>query len=155
MRGFEKIDTKFLRELKEIKEENDIILPQRTTQKSAGYDFYIPYSMIINPGESKIIKTGVKSFMNDDEVLLLFIRSSLAIKKHLRLLNQVGVIDADYYNNSDNNGHILIAIENYGENMLFLNKGDRIAQGVFVKYLTSDNEDGPTNLRNGGIGSTN
>lgn len=134
---------------------SDVILPERATKKSAGYDFYLPYDVVVSPKESILLKSGVKASMEENEVLLLFIRSSLGIKKKLRLNNQVGVIDADYFGNIDNDGHILISIENLGTEEVFLKKGDRVCQGVFMKFLVTDNDEAALEVRKGGIGSTN
>ena len=93
--------------------------------------------------------TGVKAYMQENEVLLVYIRSSAAFKKHLMLMNGVGVIDADYYGNAENEGHILIPIFNYGA------AGERIAQGIFTTYLTVDGDAaGHGAARTGGFGST-
>jgi len=136
----------------ELDKEN-IVLPMRQTKKSAGYDFYLPYDVTISVGKNCIVKTGVKVMLEEDEVLEIYIRSSMAIKKGLMLVNQVGIIDADYYNNADNDGHIMIAIFNSSDCDVCLKKGDRIAQGVFKKYLITCDDD-TSNCRSGGIGST-
>ena len=102
-----------------------------------------------------LFKTGIKCQMNDDEVLYIHIRSSLGIKYNLQLTNGTGIIDADYYNNPDNEGEILIDITNRGNAPYTFRKGDRIAQGIFHRYHTVDTED-VDNLpeRVGGVGST-
>jgi len=88
-------------------------------------------------------------------VLLVYIRSSAAFKKHLMLMNGVGVIDADYYGNAENEGHILIPIFNYGAEAVRIAAGERIAQGVFTTYLTVDGDRaGSGTARTGGFGST-
>jgi len=154
MRGFEKVSkNEFLKYFDEQVYAN-IKLPKRSTQNSAGYDFYLPFDLSIKPKERIIIPSGIKAYMQSDEVLLLMVRSSLGIKYGIRLLNQVGVIDSDYYNNLDNEGHILIAIENTSENELNLKAGDRIVQGIFLKYLTTTEEEKVETIRSGGIGST-
>jgi len=79
--------------------------------------------------------------MNDDEIFMLIIRSSLGFKYNLRLTNQIGIIDSDYYNNISNEGHMWISIQNEGEETISLKKGTKIIQGIFVKYLTVDNEE--------------
>ena len=94
----------------------------------------------MQPGESKTVPTGIKSFFDKDEVLLLVVRSSMGFKYNLRLCNQIGVIDSDYYNNSDNEGHIWIKIQNEGENVLKFNRGEAIVQGMFFKYLTTNTD---------------
>ena len=85
--------------------------------------------------------------MMDDEVLLLIVRSGMGFKYNVRLCNQVGVIDKDYYNNSDNEGHMFIALQNHGEKDYVVKKGDRICQGMFVKYLTVDDESDDFKIR--------
>lgn len=154
MRGFERVQlSEFLKHRPENDYEN-IKLPKRGTKNSAGYDFFLPFGISIKPKEKVIIPSGIKAFMGSDEVLFLVVRSSLGIKYGIRLLNQVGVIDSDYYNNQDNEGHILIALENTSDKTLNLNVGDRIVQGIFMKYLTTTNEEEPNIRRLGGIGST-
>lgn len=132
----------------------NIILPKRSTASSAGYDFYIPYDLIIKPNEEVVIKTGIKSYMNNGEVLLIFVRSSLGFKYNIRLKNQTGIIDCDYFDNPANEGHIMVALKNEGSKDLELKCGDRFVQGVFVNYLVADSDD-TTQKRTGGIGSTN
>ncbi len=130
------------------------ILPRRQTTYSAGYDFSSIENVTIKPNEVKLVKTGLKVEMPKDEVLLVFPRSSLAIKKSLTMSNNVGVIDADYYNNKDNEGHIMIPFINYGTKEVIIEAGERVAQGIFVKYgITAD--DNPVNeSRSGGFGSS-
>jgi dUTP pyrophosphatase len=79
----------------------------------------------------------------------------MAVKHGLLLSNSVGIIDADYYNNPDNEGHIMVALTNLGQTDFVINKGDRIAQGIFLSYLTSDDDAaGEGAVRQGGFGST-
>ena len=132
----------------------EVILPTRATKNSAGHDFYAPCDIVIAPYSStSIIPTDVKAYMANDEVLLLFVRSSIGMKKGLNLANNVAVIDADYYSNPDNDGNIGFALRNLTDNVVAIKKGERIIQGVFIKYLTAD--DGNTEEeRVGGIGST-
>lgn len=155
MRKFEIISEKEFLKTNSLEEYKNIILPKRATNFSAGYDFYLPYKVVINPNESVLIKTGIKAMMNSDEVLLIAIRSSLGVKKGLQLNNQIGIIDSDYYNNKDNEGHILISVKNNSTSTVVLDEGDRIAQGIFIKYLTVVEEEKNVNIRNGGFGSTN
>lgn len=104
-------------------------LPKRSTAKSAGYDFYAPCDIKVPAhGTSGMIMTGVKAYMQDDEVLLLYIRSSLAVKKSLMLVNNVGVVDADYYNNPDNEGDIGLMFYNYSDIDRIIKAGERMAQ---------------------------
>ena len=127
-----------------------IYLPERKTGASTGYDFAAAETMGIASGECALVPTGVKAYMQPDEVLLIYIRSSTALKKHLMLMNSVGVIDADYYGNAENEGHIYIPLYNYGKAA-----GERIAQGIFTHYLTVDGDTvGCGGKRTGGFGST-
>lgn len=132
----------------------EITLPKRADKGSSGYDFYIPTEVMILPHQSEIIWTDVKAYMQDDEELLLFIRSSLAIKKGLTLTNSVGKIDSSYYNNEDNDGNIGIAVKNTTGQAIKLEAGERIAQGTFYKYLTADSDEVLSDERTGGIGSS-
>ena len=157
MRKFEKISlNQFIKdtELTE-KEYNNIIIPKRATQNSAGYDFHILNNITLKPNEIIKIPTGIKAQMNNDEVLMIYIRSSLGFKYNLRLCNGTGIIDSDYYNNQDNEGHIFIKIQNEGKETINLKANDRFAQGIFMKYLTVTDEKQINNVRQGGIGSTN
>lgn len=134
---------------------NQLAVPKRSTLKSAGYDFESPISFVLKPNETIKIPTGIKASMNDDEVLMIYVRSSMGFKYNIRMCNQTGVIDSDYYNNHNNEGHIFIKIQNEGSKDFVINKGDKICQGIFIKYLTVDNEEKICNERIGGIGSTN
>ena len=128
-------------------------IPSRATKYSAGYDIEIIEDIMICPGDVVLAKTGLKAYMNDDEVLKIYPRSSLAIKKKVNLANNVGIIDKDYYNNPQNDGHIMIPLYNFGSNTVYISKGERIAQGIFEKYLVTDNDES-SNERGGGFGST-
>lgn len=154
MRKFEIISkNEYEKSLKEICNYDDLVLPSRSTKHSAGYDFKSPINFTLNPGESKKVPTGIKTCMNDDEYLAIFVRSSMGFKYNVRLCNQVGIVDSDYYNNPDNEGHIFIKIQNEGNEPITINKGDRFAQGIFMKYLLTD-DDSSVNERIGGFGST-
>lgn len=128
-------------------------LPQRKTKQSAGYDIESAVNVVINPGETKLIPTGIKVYMDENEWLGIYIRSSLAIKYGLILANSVAVIDSDYYNNPENEGHIMLPIRNVSGMPYTVKKGDRIAQGIFHRYYKVDN-DSADGDRTGGIGST-
>lgn len=128
-------------------------LPCRQTKHSAGYDFYLSYDVEILPGETKMIPTWVKAYMPENEYLSIFIRSSLGVEKHLCLANGTGIVDSDYYNNKNNEGHIMLAIHNYGTNPVALKQGSRVAQGIFQKYYLVDNDEASED-RVGGFGST-
>ena len=136
-------------------EDRGVVLPQRKTAKSAGYDIIAltDEDVYVHPGMSVNLETGVKACMEDDEVMLLFIRSSLGIKQGLTLSNSCAVIDADYYNNPDNDGHFILSIINTSNEVQCIPARSRVAQAIFVKYLTVDN-DNATGERIGGIGST-
>ena len=138
-------------------EDKDINLPVRKTKWAAGYDFEAAEDTLI-PSFKKgmnpvLIPTGIKAYMQDDEVLYLYNRSSNPKKKGLILVNSVGVIDKDYYENPDNDGHIMFAFYNTKDEDIIIKKGEAIGQGVFTKYLLID-DDNVTNLRTGGFGST-
>ena len=136
-------------------EDRGVVLPQRKTAKSAGYDIIAltDEDVYVHPGMSVNLETGVKACMEDDEVMLLFIRSSLGIKQGLTLSNSCGVIDADYYNNPDNDGHFILNVINTSNEVQCIPARSRVAQAIFVKYLTV-NDDKATGERIGGIGST-
>lgn len=133
---------------------NGLSLPKRSTKNSAGYDFYLPKSIVINPGEKIKIGSGIKVCLDQDKVLLVMPRSSIGIKKNIIIANTIGVIDSDYYNNEDNEGHILFVLKNIGEESVPLERGERIAQGIITKFYTTD-DDTSKETRIGGIGSTN
>lgn len=156
MRRFEKISMKqFDIDFKNYDSVyEDIKLPERKTKFSSGYDFYLPFDVYLKPFDSIIIPTGIRVLMNNDEFLAIYIRSSLGYKYNVRMCNQVGIIDADYYNNIDNEGHIFIKIKNEGDNIVKLKKNDRYVQGIFQKYYLVDS-DTTNGTRRGGIGSTN
>mgnify|MGYP002567729819 FL=1 len=128
-------------------------LPKRKTKQSAGYDIESAVNVVINPGETKLIPTGIKVYMDENEWLGIYIRSSLAIKYGLVLANSVAVIDSDYYNNPDNEGHIMMALRNTSGSPCAIKVGDRIAQGIFHRYYRVDG-DKTDGSRIGGIGST-
>lgn len=129
-------------------------LPKRSTLHSAGYDISIISDVVILPGEIKLGVTGLKAYMQDDEVLKIYPRSSLPKNYHLTIPNNVGIIDKDYYGNEENDGAIFVSLYNFGTKTVRLKKGERVAQGIFQKYLVSPDEDRVTSVRNGGFGST-
>ena len=134
--------------------ETNVKLPTRGSIHSAGYDFYVYDNYIIEPQQSVWIPTGVKAYMPPDEYLDLRVRSSLGIKRQLMLATGASVIDADYYNNPDNEGEIMIVLFNYGTETQTIAAGERVMQGIFTKYYLADNDD-TTDERTGGTGSTN
>jgi len=138
-------------------EEANVNLPKRSTANSAGYDFEAVEDTVIpafKPGIAPtLVKTGVKAYMQPDEMLCLYNRSSNPKKKGLILANSVGIVDADYYGNPDNDGHIMFAFYNVKDEDVTILKGERIGQGIFEKYLIAD-DDNATGTREGGFGST-
>ena len=139
-------------------ENEGINLPIRKTKYSAGYDMEAAEDVVI-PSFKKgmaptLVKTGIKAYMQDDEVLMLYNRSSNPKKKGLILANSVGVIDKDYYENPDNDGHIMFAFYNIKDEDVEIKKGDAIGQAIFQKYLIADADDASGD-RIGGFGSTN
>lgn len=128
--------------------------PTRGSVHSAGYDFYAYDDYTIEPKQSVLIRTGVKAYMPPDEYLDLRVRSSLGIKRQLMLATGASVIDADYYNNEENEGEIMVVLYNYGDETQTIAAGERIVQGIFTKYFLIDNDD-TTKERTGGTGSTN
>ena len=156
MRKFEKIS--FEQFIKDVKDDrmlyDSIELPKRSTKNSAGYDIKSIEDGIIKPGKSMAFRTGLKVAMNSDEVLYIYSRSSMGYKYNVCLINSVGVIDSDFYNNPDNEGHFSIKLVNLGDKDFEVKIGDKIGQGVFMKYLTVDDEEEIKGKRKGGIGST-
>lgn len=128
-------------------------LPRRGSKYSGGYDFFAVRDIVIKPGEIVKIPTGYKAKFLTDEILMLVIRSSMGFKYNVRMCNQVGIIDSDYYGNLDNEGHMWVALQNEGDKDFIIKRGDAYCQGIFIKYLTcGDNVDC---VRKSGIGSTN
>lgn len=135
------------------KNSGEIKLPTRATEHSAGYDFYSPVDVIIQPNESVMIWTDVKANMYYDNALLIIPRSSMG-KHPIMIANTVGLIDSDYYENESNDGNIGFRLLNLGSTPYEIKIGDRIGQGVFIKFgITKD--DNASGARQGGYGSTN
>lgn len=141
---------------------DDIKLPKRATAKSAGYDFFAPYTVFLRESKSITIPTGISVEMDDDVTLLLFPRSGLGFKHRIQLDNTVGVIDADYYMNPNNEGHIMCKLTRDSKTGVFsdvfsdyvvIEKGSGYMQGIFVNYLKTDDDDSEA-VRTGGFGST-
>lgn len=128
-------------------------LPKRSTAKSAGYDFFVPEDTVCKSKEITMVKAGVKAYFPDNETLLLFNRSSNPKKKGLIILNGVGVVDSDYADNPDNEGEIAGLFYNMLDEDVVLKAGEKMMQGVFVKYGTTA-DDEATGARTGGFGST-
>lgn len=131
---------------------DNVELPRRATKGSAGYDFFMPYDAVIEPNETIKILSGIRCEMDENYCLLIFPRSGLGNKYKLSLDNTVGVIDSDYYH-ADNEGHIMIQMTNHSNNILELKKGDRFAQGIFVRIGVAI-DDNVIEERKGGFGST-
>lgn len=171
IRGFEVV-TKY--------EDKGIALPKRATRGSAGYDFSAAERVTIpsiwnilsqNAGveaikngevveenkaflKSTLVPTGIKAYMPENEYLMLVNRSSNPLKNYLSLPNGVGIIDSDYYNNENNEGEIFVQLINYGMEDYTVEKGDRIAQGIFMSYGIADEEADDFETRIGGFGSS-
>ncbi len=153
---FEKDFSKNFPQVNDIKAVYDSIkLPQRATAGSAGYDFYAPIELNLKKGESLLIPTGIRSKINDGWVLKIYPRSGLGFKHRVQLDNTVGIIDADYYNSS-NEGHIMIKLScdaHDDGHTVTVNAGDGFAQGIFLQFgITFDDQ--ASGVRNGGFGST-
>ena len=160
----------------------EAVLPVRKTAKSAGYDFTVAEDIIIPScqkllnkfpknqinlvsledmsiltknlkAKPTLVPTGIKCELNDNTYLELSVRSSCPLKYWLILANGIGVIDADYYNNSDNEGHIYFQLINLSPFNIILHKGDKIGQGIIHQYITTD-DDSAKGTRKGGFGST-
>lgn len=132
---------------------SDFLLPSRATENSAGYDFYLPMDIVVRSEEPVFVKLGVKVKLPHDMVLQLYIRSSLS--KKMFLLNAVGIIDADYYNNADNMGEIGAMLQAWhGQEPISLQKGERVVQGLLMHYSTIDVDIPRMVTRTGGYGST-
>ena len=152
-RGFELVS-----KYSETFKEDEFKMPSRGTKKSACYDIFnnSGETIILQPGEmSGAITTYIKGYMLDDEVLMAYVRSGHGFKFSVRLANSTGIIDADYYNNSKNEGEIFIKLHNQGLKVLEIPAGEAMAQFMFQKYLLADNDEETVGgERKGGIGST-
>lgn len=135
MRKFFEVEEKF-KKFPEV----ETCLPKRADQYSAGYDFYSKEHFVLSPGEYHIFWTDVKSVMWYDNVLMIFARSGMGTKKGVVPRNCVGIIDASYAGNESNDGNIGICLHNFGSEEVVIEVGDRIAQGVFTRYLICDDD---------------
>ena len=133
---------------------DSIRLPSRATEGSAGYDFYAPEEVSLEPGAQILIPTGIRVRIDSGFVLLLLPRSSLGFKYRLQLNNTAGVIDSDYYN-ADNEGHIFCKLTNDSrdEKSVVIHAGDGMVQGIFLPFGITDDDDAHAK-RTGGFGST-
>ena len=141
----------------EIKEMYDNLpSPCRSTLHAGGYDFYAPYDFVLKPGETIIVPTGFRVHMNNDEIFNLFVRGGTGFKYNVRLSNQVGIIDADYFGNETNEGHMFVSFTNHGSKS-WENRGleSKMAQGIFMPYYTTCDDNCLNNIRKSGFGSTN
>lgn len=148
-RGFEPVSSEMMKEV------GLAYKPVRADRRSAGYDFSSPIRVVIPARGKMLIWTNVKAYMRFDEVLELYVRSSIGIKKGLVLANTVGIIDSSYYSNKDNDGNIGICLKNDTDEDIVIEAGERIAQGIFQKYLVADEDIKLKENRDGGIGSSN
>ncbi len=131
----------------------DIPMPKRSSVGSAGYDIHTPFAFTLKPGEEVKVATGLKCKMKDGWFLMAVPRSGLGFKYYTRLANTVGIIDASYYNNEGNEGHMFVKIRNEGDKDVVVEKFDRICQMIFVPFgITEDDE--VTAERTGGFGSS-
>lgn len=133
---------------------SSIIMPFRATMDSAGYDFYAPFSFVLYPGNTITIPTGLKIAIPTGTFLMIVPRSGLGFKYQIGLVNTVGIIDADYIDNPDNEGHIMVKLVNCGDKPCHIGKGSAFCQGIILDYCITD-DDYPGGVRVGGIGSTN
>jgi dUTP pyrophosphatase len=141
---------------------DDLPNPCRSTLHAGGYDFYAPYDFVLKPNETIVVPTGFRVHMNNDEIFNLFIRSGTGFKYNVRLSNQVGVIDADYFGNSNNEGHMFASFTNHGtKDWVNTTKGldkkekSKMVQGIFMPYYLTKDDESLNIVRNGGFGSTN
>ena len=136
--------------------EEDIKLPERSTLNSAGYDFFAIEDIIFNPKTITRVFTGVKCELMPNQVLILANRSSNPSKKGLVLLNGIGVIDADYYGNPDNDGEIAFEFYNMLDEVVEIKKGEKLGQGLILKFdkVEDDYISDSYKTRSGGFGST-
>lgn len=138
-------------------EDKNINLPVRKTKCSAAYDLEAAEDIVIPSFKlgmkPTLIPTGLKSYMMEDEVLIIVPRSSSPKKQGILFPHSMGVIDSDYYGNEDNDGHIFVQCINIKDEDVHIKKGEPIAQGFFQKYLVTDNDEAK-GVRKGGFGST-
>lgn len=136
------------------KKDYPTILPVRGDAGSAGYDFYSKETVTIDPGKQHLFWTDVKSYMQEDEFLSIHVRSSIGVKKGLVLANTTGIADSSYYSNPSNDGNLGICLKNTTNQPVQILEDERIAQGVFSKYLVADEDVTLHAERSGGFGSS-
>ena len=135
-------------------EDKGVEIPQRNDAGSAGYDIKVLDSATILPMQQVVFRTGLKAYMSKGDVLKLYPRSSLGIKRNVILSNLTGIIDESYYGNESNDGHIMIALRNLGTEPVFIEAGEKVAQGIFEKYYLTDDDLPVNDKRIGGVGSS-
>ena len=129
--------------------------PRRATVGSAGYDLYTPVAFGVAPHSTTKINLGIRAYMEEDEVLLINVRSSIGIKRGLTLANGQAVIDSDFaYSTDENEGRIILCFRNNTDDRVIIEEGERVAQGIFMKYLITDDDSPLSDERKGGIGSS-
>lgn len=148
MRKFELVKEEFRKN-----KDGLVKMPVRATKHSAGYDIFSPIDTVIEPQTMQMIWTDMKAEFNTDEVLLLCVTSGMG-KNGIMVANTIGVIDCDYYSNRGNDGNLGFRLYNYSNEPYVIKAGDKIGQGIFMKFLTVDNEQEITSERKGGFGST-
>lgn len=148
VRGFKEVHKDYK------KKDYPTILPKRGSTGSAGYDFYSKETVKIAPGKQHLFWTDVKAYMQDDEVLNVHVRSSIGVKKGLVLANITGIIDSDFFENESNDGNIGICLKNTTNEVVQILEDERIAQGIFSKYLVADEDNALHAERSGGFGSS-
>lgn len=138
--------------------DNNFKMPHRSTEYSAGYDIYLPVQVPKHASVS-MIPTGLKVEIDEDMFLSVHPRSSTSINDNYMISNTTGIIDCDYYNNPANEGHILLNLRSFYDVdrvKEFYTTGNRLVQGLFLKYYTTDDDDlvKVYSSRHGGFGST-
>ena len=129
--------------------------PERKTKYSAGYDFVTPITISLRPNEKIVVPLGYKVKCEATGIYFaLFLRSSIASNYGIMMMNNVGIIDADYYNNPSNEGHMFAPLVNLSSEKVIIPIGTRICQGIFHNYFITDNDNGGSTIRTGGMGST-
>lgn len=142
-----------MRKFEKVSRIENVELPKRSTAKSGGYDFICPEDTMVAYNGVTYVKTGIKAYFPDDEILMLCNRSSNPKKKELVLINGVGIIDSDYADNPDNEGEICFAFKGLNPTGTFIKAGEKLGQGIFIKYAKTD-DDAADGERTGGFGST-
>lgn len=150
-----------------------IKLPEAATTNSVGYDFFTYFDFDLKPGEEIKIPTGIKVQLNKNLILLTIDQDGISLPvavnqwlgvyprsstgfKYLRVANTVGIIDADYYNNPSNEGHIWVKVRNESQDKnIAFKEGEAFCQGVIQLALFAQDDNRKNQERQGGIGSTN